>query len=247
MRSYRKATAWLLVVVVASLAPTACVTDAAAENHQPAILPIDAQTASDQGVNKWLRPARISVVGESTAAQREYVAQQVSWFSAITNHDLAMAKGPRGNINFVFGEEMPEMALAHHSDVLAPLYSGDEAMATDLRDDKIRLCIAKRGMSADNPHEIVYAAGLVPTELNQEEFEQCIVRQLLTALGSNISGIGPVKSPANPGKYGNYTSFIEVVMMSVWYDPRVKPGMTDEEVQPIISDMFQRLIEKQQN
>lgn len=247
MRSYREAVVWRLVLVVATLALTACVTNETAETRQPAILPIDAQTASDQGVNKWLRPVRISVVGESTAAQREYVAQQVSWFSAITDHDLAMAEGPRGDINLVFGREMPEMALARHSDVLAPLYSSDAAMATDLRDDTIRLCIAKRGMSTDNPHEIVYAAGLVPTELNQEEFEQCVVRQLLTALGSSISGIGPVKSPANPGKYGNYTSFIEVVMMSVWYSPQVKPGMTNEEVQPIISDMFQRLIKKQPN
>lgn len=247
MRSYRKAASWQLAVVVATLALTACVTDETAETGQPAILPIDAQTASDQGVNKWLRPVRISVVGESTAAQREYVAQQVSWLSAITGHDLAMAEGPRSDIKLIFGRGMPEMALAHHSDVLAPLYSGDDAMATDLRDDKMRLCIAKRGMSAHSPHEIVYAAGLVPTELNQEEFKQCVVRQLLTALGSSISGIGPVKSPANPGKYGNYTSFIEVVMMGVWYDPRIKPGMTDEEVQPIISDMFQRLIKKQQN
>lgn len=195
-----------------------------------------------EGVNKWLRPVRVSLVGTSTGVQRAYVAQQVNWLSAFTKHDIAMAEGLQGDILLVFGKGMPETALARHADVLAPLYSSDAAMALDLRDDKKReLCIAKLGMSAENPQEIAYAAGLIPTELNQVEFEQCAVRQLLTALGSKISAIGPIKSPANPGKNGNYTSFLEVVHLSVLYDSRVEPGMTKEEVEPIRSEMIQRM------
>jgi hypothetical protein len=248
MRSFRGALAGPLAAVVASLALTGCVTDEAVESPRPAILPIDGRVYEGLKVEKWLRPVRVSVTGESTAAQRDYVAQQVNWLSAVTNHDLAMGHGPRGDIQLVFGKEMPETALAQHADVFAPLYSSDAAMTQDLRSNNKRaLCIAKLGMSAENPHEIVYAAGLIPAELNRVEFEQCVVRQLLTALGSKISAIGPIKSPANPGKYGNYTSILNVVDLSVLYDPRVKPGMTDEEVEPIRSDNIQQMLKTGQN
>lgn len=246
MRPFRKAIAGPLAAIVASLALTGCVTDDVAETERPAILPVDGRVDDGLRVEKWLRPVRVSVIGEITAAQGDYVAQQVKWLSAVTQHDFAMGEGSQGDLRLVFGKNMPDTATAQHADIFAPLYSSDAAMTQDLRgDEKTKRCVAKRGMSAKNPHEIVYAAGLVPTELNQVEFEQCVVRQLSTALGSKISAIGPVKSPANPGKYGNYTSFLEVVHLSVLYDQRVKPGMTDDEVAPIFSDIIQQMMKSE--
>ncbi len=243
MRSFRGVIAGALAAVAASFALTSCVTDKAAESPRPAILPINARVDDGQGVDKWLRPVRVSLIGESTAAQRDYVAKQVNWLSAIMKHDIAMAEGPQGDVRLVFNNKMPETALGRHADVFAPLYSDDAAMTQDLRgDEKRKLCIAKLGMSAENPNEIVYAASLLPNELDRVEFEQCVVRQLFTALGSRISATGQIKSPANPGKYGNYTSFLEVVNLRVLYDSRVKPGMTDEDVEPIFSDTMQQML-----
>jgi len=245
MRSFRGAMACPLVTLVAGLALTGCVTDEAAQGPRPAILPIDTLADPGERLSKWVRPIRVSLLGDGAEAQRDFVASRVAALRKLTGHQITMAESGDADLWLVFGADKLATAAGQHSEVFAPLYSGEAAMRADLEDDgEKELCRAKQGMSAENRYEIVYAAGSVPAELGYIKEENCINRLLITALGS--AGTKPLSEdqPDKPENHAKIASALEIILLKVWYDDRVKPGMTVAEVQPVMNEKMGQLFKK---
>lgn len=238
----RKAIAGPLAAVVTSLVLSGCVTNETAESPRPAILPLD--TLADDGwrVDKWVRPVRISLAGEGAEAHRAHITEWAGALRDVTGHPITMAKGDDGDLWLVFGAETPKAVLKQHAEVFAPLYSDKTAMVADLADDgEKQLCHAKQGMSAENRHEIVYAAGLVPAGLGRAETSNCISRLLVTALGT--AGTTPLSSdqPSKRNIHAKVAKGLEIILLKVWYDERVEPGMTVAQIQPVMNEMMGRV------
>ena len=188
------------------------------DTPRPTIIPLDTGAGDHGRVIKWLRPLRVSLVGEGAAVYRTFVMQILEGWQTTSGHRMAVAEGDEDTDAWIiFGAETQKEALARHTERFAPLYSNEAAMVADLKNEPVvdrELCLSKRGMSTENPHEIVYAIGQVPPYLAKDDTERCILRLLLSALGGGFT--------TDPN-----------LLLTVWYDSRVKPGMTDDEVQPI--------------
>ncbi|MEO3427273.1 DUF2927 domain-containing protein [Pelagibius sp. CAU 1746] len=231
--------------MVASLALNGCVTEEAAESPRPAILPIDTLTDDGGRIDKWVRPVRISLAGEGAEEHRGHVAEWAAALRSVTGHPIAMAEGDNGDLWLVFGTETPKATLGRHAEVYAPLYSNEAAMAADLQDDgEEDLCRAKRGMSTENRHEIVYAAGAIPAGLGGAQTSSCISRLLVTALGtSGTKSLSNNQAP-RPDTSAKAATGIQIILLKVWYDKRVKPGMTVAEVQPVMNEAMQDVMKE---
>jgi hypothetical protein len=240
MSLLRAAVAGPVAAVIASLALTGCVTDEAAESPRPAILPIDALADDGWRVDKWLRPVRISLAGEGAEEHRTHIAEWAATLREVTGHPITMAEGDDGDLWLVFGAETQKVALGQHAGVYAPLYSNEVAMVADLQDDgEDELCRAKRGMSTENRHEIVYAAGAIPAGLGGAQTSSCIGRLLVTALGTGWTKPLANDQPSKRNSYAKVAKGLEIVVLKVWYDERVQPGMTVAEVQPVMNEVMQ--------
>jgi len=238
---------WKDVVVAAATCLTLanCAPQAIVYTPRPAILPLDARTDDGARVYKWVRPVTVSLTGAGAADHRASVVRQLELLETITEHRLALVEGNEADAWLVFGAPTPQAALASHAEVFAPLYSSGTAMAADLGDEPAAMdgyCRSKWATNADSPHEIVYAVGQVPSGLPEDRIERCTMSLLVSALG----GAEPESPAAGEAETPQDDPFSEaaeeVVLLRVWYDNRIKPGMTVEEVKPVMAERLHELL-----
>lgn len=215
---------------------------------RPAVLPLDIRGDDRGHVYKWVRPLTVSLVGTTASDYRASVNEQLETLRTITGHDLALVDGADADVWLIFGAPTPKAALASHAEIFAPLYSSEAAMTADLDDqpaDDNAACRSKWGTSVQAPHEIVYAVGQVTLEFERNLTERCILRLLVTALG----GAEPETEPLGTGEVkgteeeARTEAAADILLLTVWYDRRVKPGMTVDEIKPIMAEKMQLLLE----
>lgn len=244
MRSFRLRWKDVFVAAATCFTLVSCAPQPIVYTPRPAILPLDTRADDGARVYKWVRPVTVSLTGEGAANHRASVVRQLELLETITRHRLALAEGNEADAWLVFGAPTPQAARVSHAEVFAPLYSSGTAMAADLDDDPAAMdgyCRSKWATNADSPHEIVYAVGQVPSALPEDRIERCIMILLVSALG----GAEPEPPAAGEAETAQddppSDAAEEVVMLTVWYDNRVKPGMTVEEIKPIIAERLHRL------
>ncbi len=216
---------------------------------RPAILPLDIRTEDGARVYKWIRPVTVSLTGAGATDHRAFVVAQLELLETITGHRLALVEGNEADVWLVFGAPTRQAALVSHAEVFAPLYSSATSMAADLDDDPAAMdgyCRSKWATNADTPHEIVYAVGRVPSTLPEDAIERCTMNLLISALGG-AEPESPTpgeteKAEDDPGSKVRR----EVIMLTVWYDRRVKPGMTVEEIKPVMAQRLHQLLQADQ-
>lgn len=242
--------------VLSLLALTACVTDSETGHSLPtdrgAVIPIDAQADVGDGLKKWVRPVRVSLVGEVSPLHTAIVDNRVQWLRTMTGHNVGRDDGAGGNVVLIVERDLPETALSKHAAVLMPLYSDTSAMQADLRDDgNDELCIAKRATSQAKPFEFAYAAGLVPADLSAEEAMACIHRLLVSSMTWSatkgqplVESDDPEPDPTKKKIARGLTNLLEVVFLQSTYDRRAKPGMTVEEMKPIQDRVMSKVLKR---
>ena len=216
-------------------------TSHAVEEPGIGIVPVDAQQKTGNGILRWVRPIRISLLGTEAEANRPHVLEKVRMLRSITGHDMEVIGEGEGNVILVLETGSPKEAVTRHAGAIKPLYSNDSAMAADLAKAP-PLCRAKRGISTADRHEIVYAAGLVPAESDVEARKHCIYSLLTSSMGWNFS-MAMQDLGANASISASLSRLlpaIEQTMLKAWYDDRVKPGMTMKDVRPIIDEIKQK-------
>ena len=242
---------WKDVVVAAATCFTfaSCAPQEIVYTPRPAILPLDTRTDDGARVYKWVRPVTVSLTGAGAADHRASVVRQLELLETITGHRLALVEGNEADVWLVFGEPTPQAALLSHGEVFAPLFGSEAAMAADLGDDPVAtdgFCRSKWATSAEAPYEIVYAAGQVPSALPEDHIEKCTLNVLVSALGgaepeSPAAGEAE-KAEDDPG--GDAAQ--AVIMLAVWYDYRVKPGVSVGDIKPVMAEQLHQLLQADQ-
>jgi hypothetical protein len=179
----------------------------------------------------------------------DFVMRQLENLRTITGHRIEIAEGDDADAWLIFGAPTPEAALASHAELFAPLYSNEAALAADLNEEPVekdKLCRSKWGTSTEHPHEIVYAVGQVPSELSEDRIQRCILRLLVSALGGVASESSTIREPEEPSEETGPEGAEEAILLTVWYDSRVEPGMTVEEIKPIMWEKLQQLLKVDQ-
>jgi len=86
----------------------------------------------------------------------------------------------------------------------------------------------------------------VPSALPEVRIGRCTMSLLVSALG----GAEPESPAAGEAEKAqddpSSDARVEVIMLTVWYDHRVKPGMTVEEIKPVMAERLHQLLEADQ-
>ena len=238
---------WNGAVIAAAtcLALAGCAAQPVPYTPRPAILPLDARTNEATRVHKWVRPVTVSLAGAGAAVQRASVARQLDLLRDITGHRFELVEGNEADVWLVFGEPTPQAALAGHAEVFAPLYGSEAAMAADLGDDPAAMdgfCRSKWATSAEAPYEIVYAAGQVPSALPADRIEKCTLNLLVSALGGAEPEPPAAGEPETAEDNPSSDAAQAVIMLTVWYDYRVKPGVSVGEIKPVMAERLGQLL-----
>lgn len=190
-------------------------------------------------LRRWDQPVRVAVMTgaatspEDAARDRANVAAFTRRLARLTGLDMAMGSGAEVNFLVLF---MTSEERAAFADEVAARYPGfSPTVMAALRDTPLdQFCIT---YSFAKPDDLsAYAAAIVVIRAEHPPFTRlsCVNEEMAQAMGL------PNDSPlARPSLFNNSLEFAlltehDAILLRMLYDPRLRPGMTADEVRPLL-------------
>ena len=190
-------------------------------------------------LRRWTQPVRVAVMTgaatspEDAARDRANVAAFTRRLARLTGLDMAMGSGAEVNFLVLF---MTSEERAAFADEVAARYPGfSPTVMAALRDTPLdQFCIT---YSFAKPDDLsAYAAAIVVIRAEHPPFTRlsCVNEEMAQAMGL------PNDSPlARPSLFNNSLEFAlltehDAILLRMLYDPRLRPGMTADEVRPLL-------------
>lgn len=190
-------------------------------------------------LRRWEAPVRVAAMtGESelpedAARDRGNVAAFTQRVAHLTSHDIAMSDGSGANFLVLFMTSAEREAFADQVRQTYPDFA--PAVITALRNASVdNFCITYAFWDKTNPS--VYSAVIVLIRAEHPAFTKmsCVQEEMSQAMGL------PNDSPdARPSLYNDDLEFgvlteHDAILLRMLYDPRLKPGMSVNEVLPLL-------------
>lgn len=190
-------------------------------------------------LRRWDEPVRVAVMTggsaspEDAARDRANVAAFTRRLAQLTGVDMAMGSGP--DVNFVVLFMTSEERTAFASEVAARYPNFSPIVMSALRDTPLdQFCITYSFAKPDDPS--VYSAAIVVIRAEHPPFTRlsCVNEEMAQAMGL------PNDSPlSRPSLFNNSLEFAlltehDAILLRMLYDPRLRPGMTADEVRPLL-------------
>ncbi|MFQ3322991.1 MAG: hypothetical protein ACI90U_000807 [Pseudomonadales bacterium] len=186
-------------------------------------------------IRKWRQPIRAyvhSVIGNSEL-QKEMVAVQLNHLSSITGHRAGFVKGvKKANLIVIF------MLKKDMKDSIKSLGLYDSGSDEVLKNSA---CIAN--IKADGKGEIVSAVIHIPVDSTRSSgvFLNCVVEEITQVMGLLNDSADVYPSIFNDQSTDSYLSGLDYVLLKLLYHPKIKPGMREDKVRAIVSEIFVEL------
>ncbi len=186
-------------------------------------------------VRKWVEPVRIyldSRVGY-THIQEELVAMHLADLVRYTGHDIATTTDSNSaNTLLVFDTENNLRSLA---DTLVP----EARLSDEFLNNSV--CFATFYLNPD--YSIKKSVIIIPVDRarGKAKLPTCIVEELTQILGLVNDSDKVFPSIFNDKSIDQQLSHHDTQLLRLLYDPRVKAGMTREQVMPIIEELIKTL------
>jgi hypothetical protein len=190
-------------------------------------------------LRRWETPVRVAVMAggsepaEEAARDRSNVAAFTQRLAHLTGHDVALTDGNGANFLVLFMTTAEREAFANQVHETYPDFA--PAVITALRNASIdNFCITYAFWDKTNPS--VYSAVIVLIRAEHPAFTKmsCVQEEMSQAMGL------PNDSPdARPSLYNDDLEFAvltehDAILLRMLYDPRLKPGMSVNEVLPLL-------------
>jgi DUF2927 family protein len=181
-------------------------------------------------VRKFDEPVRIFVVSKGVPDRRSEIAAIVADIRARVNHlDVAMTDDPQ-NANFV-------VTLVARRDLTRTVRSlfGSERAAR-IQHSLHPQCLS--GIGKDELYRIRRAEVILPVDGGEFMFYDCAYEELLQALGAINDDRSVPWTMFNDDVQMGFFDTYDQYLLNILYDPRVRPGMTKEEVNGLLPDIL---------
>jgi hypothetical protein len=193
-------------------------------------------------LRRWTRPVRVGVVtgglpeGDQAAQDRRNVADFTARLAGLTGLDMRVAEPAEVNYLVLILSSAERAAFAQDA---ARRYSRFEAAMTDSLSDAPVDTFCTAYAFADPLDPSVYAAVVVLIRAEHPPLTRlsCIHEEMAQAMGL------PNDSPeARPSLFNDSLEFAfltdhDEILLRMLYDPRLAPGMTAEEVRPLLPEI----------
>jgi hypothetical protein len=181
-------------------------------------------------VRKFDEPVRIFVDSKAQPDRSAEIAKVVADIRVRINHlDMAITDD-RDAANFV-------VMLVSDSDVSATIrerYGSDRAK--DIEKSLNPQCLS--GIGKDKQFRIRRAEAILPVDAGEFTFYDCAYEELLQALGAINDDRSVPWTMFNDDVQMGFFDVYDQYLLNILYDPRVRPGMTKDEVRRLMPELL---------
>jgi hypothetical protein len=180
-------------------------------------------------VRKFDEPVRIFVASKGGPDRRSEIAAIIADIRAHVNHlDVAVTNDRRA-ANFVV-----RLVAARDLDrTIRSLYGNDKARR--IQQSLNPQCLS--GIGKDQRYRIRRAEVILPVDAGEFTFYDCAYEELLQALGTINDDRSVPWTMFNDDVQMGFFDVYDQYLLNILYDPRVRPGMTKEEVNALLPDV----------
>jgi len=181
-------------------------------------------------VRKFDEPVRIFVESKSQPDRRSEIASIVADIRTRLNHLDVTLTDDRQTANFVV------RLVAEHdlSRTIRVLYGSDRAR--QIQQSLHPECLS--GIGKDKLYRIRRAEVILPVDAGDFTFYDCAYEELLQALGAINDDRSVPWTMFNDDVQMGFFDIYDQYLLNILYDPRVRPGMTKEEVNKILPEVL---------
>jgi Protein of unknown function (DUF2927) len=181
-------------------------------------------------VRKFDEPVRIFVVSKGLPDRRPELAAVVADIRAGVNHLDVAVTNDRSAANFV----VRLVAARNLGRTIRSLYGGDRASRIQKSLDP--QCLS--GIGKDARFRIRRAEVILPVDAGEFTFYDCAYEELLQALGAINDDRSIPWTMFNDDVQMGFFDVYDRYLLNVLYDPRIRPGMTKDEVTGIFPEVL---------
>jgi hypothetical protein len=181
-------------------------------------------------VRKYDEPIRIFVVSESAPNRRPEIAAIVDDIRGRVNHlDVAITED-RGAANFT-------VTLVAKRDLARTIRSRyGSGRARRIQQALAPQCLS--GIGKDKLYRIRRAEVILPVDAGEFAFYDCAYEELLQALGAINDDPSVPWTMFNDDVQMGFFDIYDQYLLNILYDPRIRPGMTKQEVNQLLPDVM---------
>jgi hypothetical protein len=185
--------------------------------------------APAERVRKFDEPVRIFLDSKSSIDRRPEIAAIVADIRAHVNHLDVAVTPDREAANFVV-----RLVAAHDLDrTIRSLYGRDKAKR--IQQALNPQCLS--GIGKDQRYRIRRAEVILPVDAGDFTFYDCAYEELLQALGAINDDRSVPWTMFNDDVQMGFFDIYDQYLLNILYDPRVRPGMTKQEVNALLPEV----------
>jgi hypothetical protein len=186
--------------------------------------------APAERVRKYDEPVRIFVVSKGQPDRRPEIAAIVDDIRARVNHLDVAITNDRQAANFI----VTLVAKRDLMPTIRSLYGSDRAKR--IQKSLNPQCLS--GIGKDGRYRIRRAEVILPVDAGEFVFYDCAYEELLQALGAINDDRSVPWTMFNDDVQMGFFDVYDQYLLNILYDPRVRPGMTKEEVNALLPDLL---------
>jgi hypothetical protein len=186
--------------------------------------------APAERVRKFDEPVRIFVISAGGPDRRSEIAAVVADIRAHVNHLDVAVTNDRQTANFVV-RLVPERKLDR---TIRTLYGSDRAR--QIKQSLSPECLS--GIGKDERFRIRRAEVILPVDAGDFTFYDCAYEELLQALGAINDDRSVPWTMFNDEVQMGFFDVYDQYLLNILYDPRIRPGMTKDEVDAILPEVL---------
>jgi Protein of unknown function (DUF2927) len=185
--------------------------------------------APAERVRKFDEPVRIFLDSKSNIDRRPEIAAVVADIRAHVNHLDVAVTNDRDAANFVV-----RLVAAHDLDrTIRSLYGNDKARR--IQQTLHPQCLS--GIGKDQRYRIRRAEVILPADAGDFTFYDCAYEELLQALGAINDDRSVPWTMFNDDVQMGFFDVYDQYLLNILYDPRLRPGMTKQEVNALLPEV----------
>jgi hypothetical protein len=186
--------------------------------------------AAAERVRKYDEPVRIFIAGKGLPDRRAEIAAVVADIGARVNHLDVAITDDRASANFT----VTLVAQRDLARTIRSRYGSDKAAR--IQQSLSPQCLS--GIAKDKLNRIRRSEVILPVDAGEFAFYDCAYEELLQALGAINDDRSVPWTMFNDDVQMGFFDVYDQYLLNILYDPRIRPGMTRDEVDQLMPEVL---------
>jgi len=194
-----------------------------------------------QVLTRWEGPLRVALAGEVQDRHVGYARHHLRDLATLTGLEIGLAPIEEANVVVILAPAPFERALDTYREIYRPFFSSERAMERVTAQMRAEATCYARVLTNDSGDVITGAMALIPTDQGRFVVRACLIEELTQALGLFNDSDDIVPSIFNDSSPNMVLSEHDRLLVRLLYDPRLRPGMTWDEAEPVVRAVIAEL------